>query len=35
MQVNVIITNRNFWKVIFKKQTVTLDSYIKQDIGAG
>ena len=32
MQVNVIITNRDFPKVFFKKKTVISDYYIKEDI---
>ena len=35
MQVNIIITNRDFPKVVFKKETVILDSYIKVDISSG
>ena len=35
MQGNVIITNRNFWKAVFKKKTVYLDSYIKEDLVQG
>ena len=30
-----IITNRDFPKVVFKKKTVILDSYIKEDISSG
>ena len=29
LQENIIITNRDFPKVVFKKKTVILDSYIK------
>ena len=32
MQVNIIITNRDFPKVVFKKKTVILDCYIKEDL---
>ena len=35
VQVNIIITNRDFSKVIFKKKTVILDSYIEEDISSG
>ena len=33
--VNIIITNRDFPEVVFKKKTVILDSYIKEDISSG
>ena len=29
LQKNIIVTNRDFSKVVFKKKTVILDSYIK------
>ena len=32
MQVNIIITIRDFPKVVFKKKTVISDSYIKEDL---
>ena len=35
LQVNIIITNRVFPKVVFKKKTIFLDFYIKQDISQG
>ena len=35
LQVNIIITNRDFPEVVFKKKTVILDSYIKEDIRLG
>ena len=35
MQVNIIITNKDFPKVAFKKKTVVLDSYIKKGISSG
>ena len=35
MQVNIIITNRVFPKVVFKKKTIFLDFYIKEDISQG
>ena len=34
-QENIIIANRDFPKVVFKRKTVILISYIKQDISAG
>ena len=33
--VNIIITNRDFTKVFFKKKTAVLDSQIKEDISQG
>ena len=35
LQENIIIANRDFPKVIFKKKTVILDSHIKEDISPG
>ena len=35
MQGNVNVTNRDFRKVIFKRKTVILDSYIKEDLVQG
>ena len=35
MQVNIIITNKIFQKVIFKKKTFISDFYIKDDISSG
>ena len=35
VQVNITITNRDLLKVVFKKKTVILDSYIKEKIGSG
>ena len=35
VQVNITITNRDLLKVVFKKKTVILDSYIKEEIGSG
>ena len=35
LQENIIIANRDFAKVVFKKTTVILDSYIKEDISSG
>ena len=35
VQVNIIIINRDFPKVVFKKKRVLLDSYIKEDIDSG
>ena len=32
---NVIVTNRDFRKVVFKRKTVILDSYIKKDLVLG
>ena len=32
---SIIITNRDFPKVVFKQKTVILDSYIKEDISSG
>ena len=35
MQVNIIMTNKDFPKVVFKKKTVVSDSYIKKGISSG
>ena len=35
VQGNVIVTNRDFRKIVFKKKTVILDSYIKEDLVHG
>ena len=35
MQVNIIMTNKDFPKVVFKKKTVASDSYIKKGISSG
>ena len=35
LQENIIIANRDFPKVVFKRKTVILVSYIKQDISSG
>ena len=34
LQENIIIANRDFPKVVFKKKMVILDSYIKWDISS-
>ena len=35
MQVNIIITNTDFPKAVFKKKALILDSYIKGDVSSG
>ena len=35
MLVNITITNKDFLKIVFKKKTVILDSYIEEDIRSG
>ena len=35
MQVNIIITNRDYPRAVFKKKAVILDSYINGDVSSG